>query len=159
MDESINAEKKKRQKPPLTRRRIAAEILGGVAVGFAAGLLGGFVFLMMPYDRGCFNGVLALAAAIVSVFPMVYGVASGVGVYLVGKRGEQTGSFLWTLGCGFAGWFVIIGMRRLVHSFYWSYWLPSIPDWAFVPLVLLTPPLLATIAFNLTRRYKEPPSS
>ena len=31
--------------------------------------------------------------------------------------------------------------------------------WACWALVLLTAPIIATIAFNQTRRYKEPPSS
>ena len=48
-----------------------------------------------------------------------------------------------------------MGMDRLVHSFYWSYWFPSVSPWVF-PLVLLVPPLMATCAFNWTRRYKEP---
>ena len=52
-----------------------------------------------------------------------------------------------------------MGMRGVIHSFYWSYWFPSVPGWASVPLVLLILPLMTTCAFNLTRRYKEPPSS
>lgn len=147
------------QKPSLSRRRIAGEILSGMAVGIFAGLLGGFGFLLLPYDRGGFNGMLALAAVIENIFPAVYGPASAAGVYLIGRKGKQTGSFLLTLGCGFAGWIVVMGMRRLVRSFYWSYWLPFISDWAFVPLLLIIPPLLATLGFNLTRRYKEAPSA
>mgnify|MGYP001570995770 CR=1 FL=1 len=162
MDELINVENEKqaRQKPPLSVGRIAGEMFAGMGVGFAAGLLGGFGFLMMVHPgRGFDEGILALAASIFFAFPTVYGVASAVGVYLVGKRGKQTGSFLWTLGCGFAGVLVIMGMRN-VHSVDWLYWVPSVPDSAFGLLVLLIlPPLMATCAFNSTRRYKEPPSS
>jgi hypothetical protein len=161
MAEFVNVEDKEPapQKPPLSGGRIAGEILAGTAVGFAAGLLGGFGFLMMVHPgRGFDEGILALAAAVFHVFPAVYGVASAVGVYLVGRIGKQTGSFLWTLGCGFAGVLVIMGMRGVIHSFYWSYWFPSVPGWASVPLALLIPPLIAMCAFNLTRRYKEPVS-
>ena len=156
MSESLTAKEKKQsgQNPPLNRRRIAGEIIVGIAVGFAAGLLGGFGFLLMPYDSGCFSGVLALATATGVVFPALYSTFSAVGVYLVGRRGKQTGSFLLTLGCGFAGWLIITGVYRLVHSFHWSNWLPF---WAFVPLLLLIPPLLATLGFNLTRRYRNEP--
>lgn len=150
-------------KPPLSVGRIAGEMFAGMGVGFAAGLPAAFGFLLwrgpILAARACFGGIGALVESFFFVFPMVYGLASGVGVYLVGKRGRQTGSFLWTLGCGFAGVLVIMGMRGVIHSFYWSYWFPSVPGWASVPLALPMPPLVATCVFNLTRRYKEPPSS
>ena len=93
------------------------------------------------------------------IIPPAHGLASALGVYLVGRIGKQTGSFLLTLGCGFAGGLAIMGMDRLVHSFYWSYWFPSVSPCVLVPLVLLIPPITATFGFNLTRRYKKPPSS
>lgn len=137
------------QKPPLSVGRIAGEILVGTGVGFAAGLLAGFGFLLLPTDKGCFKGVNVLVASFFFVFPMVYGAASPVGVYLVGRRGRQTGSLLWALACGFAAGMVITVMRIGA---------PYVPDVAFFPLVLLVPPLVATYAFNLTRRHKEPVS-
>ena len=153
------------QKPPLSGGRIAGEMFARMGVGFAAGLPPAFGFLLwmgpLLAARDCF-GVGAIAALVVSlffVFPMAYGLASGVGVYLVGRIGKQTGSFLLTLGCGFAGGLAIMGMDRLVHSFYWSYWFPSVSPCVLVPLVLLIPPITATFGFNLTRRYKKPPSS
>lgn len=104
-------------------------------------------------------GIRRLAVFLIPGFlivPPLHGLASAVGVSLVGHRGTQMGSFLWTLSCGFAGGLAIMG---IIHSFCWSYLFPSVSRWASVPLALLIPPLMATCVFNLTRRYKEPPSS
>ena len=163
MGESIHAEDKERahQKPPLSVGRIVGEILAGTVIGCAVAELAKYVLLVAGSGGDCM-GFGALAVAVIPGFliiPPAYGLASAVGVYLVGNRGTQTGSFLWTLGCGFAGGLVIMGMRGVIHSFYWSYWFPSVPGWAFVPLLLLIPPLTATCAFNWTRRCKEPLSS
>jgi hypothetical protein len=154
MDELINVEKEKqaRQKPPLSVGRIAGEILAGTAAGFVVAVLATYVLLAGSGGDCMGFGRLAFG---LFVFPIVYGPGSGVGVYLVGKRGRQTGSFLWTLGCGFAGVLVIMGMGGVIHSD-WLYWVPSMPYWAFVLLVLLIPPILATLGFNATRRYREP---
>jgi hypothetical protein len=170
MDESIHVESKEQapQKPPLSRTRIAGEILAGMGMGFVAGLLGGFGFLIWMVPRAkakdCFGGIGALVVSLFLVFPMAYGLASGVGVYLVGRIGKQTGSFLVTSGCGFAGVLVIMGMLmgmlmgmgNVHRRVDWLYWVSNVPPWAFFPLVLLIPPLLATCAFNWTRRYKQP---
>jgi hypothetical protein len=178
MDEStiVENEKPAPQKPPLRVGRIAGEMFAGMGVGFAAGLPPAFGFLLwmgpLLAARDCFGvgGIAALFVSLFFVFPMAYGLASGVGVYLVGRIGKQTGSFLVTSGCGFAGALVITGMgmpmwlsmpmgMRNTRGVPWLSWLASMPYWAFFPLVLLIPPLMATCAFNLTRRYKELPSS
>ena len=104
-------------------------------------------------------GVLAKFATIFAyVFPPLYGLGSAVGVHLVGNRGNQTGSFLLTLAGGFLGGLltllmISIGINlsdELILMFFLLFW--SL-------LVLFIPPILATIGFNRTRRYKEPPSS
>jgi len=163
MGESIHVEDKEQahQKPPLSVARIVGEIFAGTVVGYAVAELAKYVLLVAGSGGDCMGfGALAVAAIPgFLIIPPAYGLASAIGVYLVGNRGKQTGSFLWILGCGFAGGLVIMGMRGVIHSFYWSYWLPSVPAWASVPLALLIPPLMATCVFNLTRRYKEPPSS
>jgi len=88
--------------------------------------------------------------------PMVYGPASTVGVYLLGSRGKQTGSFLLTLVGGFLGGLVILPMFFFANlSTNEFIGIEKIVLWA---LVLLIPPILAILGFNLRRRYKEPPS-
>jgi len=150
MDESINVENEKqpRQKPPLSRARITGEILAGMAAGFGAGLpvAFGYLVLMGPIAqaKSCFGGIIAGGMAILVVFPAAYGLGSTVGVYLVGRRGKQTGSFLATLGGGFLG-----GLGAI--AILWS-----MPGRASGPLVLLIPPIMATLGFNTTRRYRAP---
>ncbi len=157
MNESMVAESKKQgtQKPPLSWRRIAGEILAGTATAFAIELPVLYVVLVANKERfdGCF-GSLAAAGIIVCGFPFVYGPASAVGVYLVGSRGKQTGSFQATLACGFLGGFAILSESRF--QLLSSIGIEKAVLWAFV---LFTAPVLATLGFNLTRRYKGPPSS
>ena len=114
MSESINKKNKKqnRQKPPLSLGRIACEILAGTATGLVvalplacitASLLSGFLHVNEVSGFAAL-GVLAKFATIFAyVFPPLYGLGSTVGVYLVGTRGKQTGSFILTLAGGFLG--------------------------------------------------------
>ncbi len=179
MGESIDVENRKQthQKPPLSRRRIAGEILAGLAVAVPVLFVPGYVLLRaIPGEPGEHAiGTAALIIVFVSLaFPMLYGPASAIGVYVVGSRGEQTGSFLLTLVGGFLGGFVmlitlfgtmvlsgmvldIIGVKELnVGPESTS---ERVVRWACGALVFLTAPIIATIGFNRTRRYKEPPSS
>ena len=166
MCESVNSENKKqnRQKPPLIVVRIACEILAGMATGLVVALplvcVTGFLLVDVLVDEdSCFAafGFLGIFAAIFAyVFPPLYGLGSAIGVYLVGTRGKQTGSFIITLAGGFLGGLltllmISIGINlsdELILIFFLLFW--SL-------LVLLIPPILATIGFNLSRRYKEPP--
>ncbi len=152
MSESINVENKKQnhQKPPRSVGRIAGEILAGAAAGFAVAVPAAYV-IGAGVDKGSFAGFGALAKMIL-VLPPVYGLASAVGVYLLGNRGKQTGSFLLTLGSGFVG-----GLVMIVVSFI----LPvgwrgeaTVSAILLLSFVLLIPPIFATIGFNLRRRYK-----
>jgi hypothetical protein len=168
MSESINIENKKQnhQKPPLSVVRIIGEILAGTATGLVVALplacvtgslLSGF--LRVDEVSGFVAlGVLAKFATISAyVFPPLYGLGSTVGVYLVGSRGNQTGSFILTLAGGILGGLLTLLMFSIrikfsdeliliVFLLFWSL------------LVLLIPPILATIGFNRTRRYKKPPN-
>ena len=164
MNESMVAERKKQgtQKPPLSWRRIAGEILAGTATAFAIELPVLYVVLVANKERfdGCF-GSLVGAGIIVCGFPFMYGPASAVGVYLVGSRGKQTGSFQATLACGFLGGFVMLLMRPIVQaaSRVLIVGVEQVVPWALWVLVSFIPPIFATLGFNLTRRYKEPRSS
>lgn len=157
---SINVENKKQnhQKPPLSRRRIAGEILAGTALGLVALLAWKHVAGTLLGGDRTDNWVGLITFFLVSL--MLYGPASAVGVYLVGTIGKETGSFPLTLGGAFAGVItmcvmlplslevsgvLIVGVERIV-------------SFAVFAFVLLIPPTMATLGFNLTRRYKKPPS-
>ena len=167
MDESITAENKKqdRQKPPRSLARIAGEILAGTATGFIVALPVAYVsgigvFIAFNEKESCVGPVLTLLT-MVFVCLMLYGPASAIGVYLVGSRGAQTGSFLASLGFGLIGGSVMLVM--LIPVAFLSAALivgvENIVRWTLWVLVWLIPPIFATLGFNLTRRYKQPSSS
>ena len=164
MSESVNIENKKqnRQKPPLSVGRIAGEILAGTATGLVVALplacVTGFLLVDEVSGFAAFGFLATFAAIFAYVFPPLYGLGSAVGVYLLGTRGKQTGSFILTLAGGFLGGLLTLLMISIginlsdeliliVFLLFWSL------------LVLLIPPILATIGFNRTRRYKEPQSA
>ncbi|UCG57059.1 MAG: hypothetical protein JSU70_19615 [Phycisphaerales bacterium] len=157
MDESGAAEdkKQKRQKPPLSVGRIAREILAGTALGLAA-LLVAHVTATAFDDGGCF-GVFGFLAMFVLVFPPLNGLGSAVGVYFVGSRGKQTGSFPATLVGGFLGG--LVAALLYLYASAAGNVMSGIEKIVLWVLISLIPPILATLGFNLTRRYKQPPSS
>ncbi|MHC5058880.1 MAG: hypothetical protein ACYTKD_29850 [Planctomycetota bacterium] len=166
---SVENKKQNRPKPPRSLGRIACEILAGTVTGFVVALLVLCVNLYVIFfvilgatadwleEKNLGLGGLAAAGFILLAFPMLYGPASAVGVYLVGRRGNETGSFLATLGGGFLGLFVMV----LVYFYVFAAgnMLLGIEKIVLWPLVFLAAPIMATLGFNLTRRYKQPPSS
>jgi len=159
MDESIDVENKKQnpQKPPLSVGRITSEILAGIGMVFVVMMLVGCVEVIVSFggigDGETRNAFMAIFSKIT---PAVCGIAGGVSVYLLGSRDNQTGSLMLTLAFGF-----LAGLLKLA-VFPLAKLLPEmlivILSCSFGPLVLLVPPIAATIGFNLTRRYKEPVS-
>ncbi len=180
MDESINTANKKQdlQKPPLSIVRIAGEILAGIVIGVSVAVPVSYVILhgcmfpgepkdwpefiaflsfMIPYvhatgEWGDF-AFLVLFVSIIS-FLIMYVPAAVFGVYLVGYISKQTGSFLPTLGGGILGGLVM-------YLLFWKVLVYPLTDEKRVTLglMLLIAPIIATLGFNLTRRYKEPLSS
>ncbi len=168
MSESVTAENKEqnRQKPSLNLGRIACEILAGAVAGLAVALPVAYVIGIVLVGKGepFFQVIFNM------VFPLLYGLGSAVGVYLVGSRGKQTGSFLRTLAGGLVGGLVMLVMLPLalflssdyiveVESSDYIVGVEKIVGWALVVLISLIPPIFATISFNLRRRYKEPASA
>ncbi len=155
MSESINVENKKqnRQKPPLIIAKIAGEILAGLVLGLVA-LLVVYVTGIVLVGKDLSTASPATAAVLGFqvifdlVFPPLYGLGSAVGVYLLGTRGKQTGSFLLTLAGGFVGALVVLlpsfslffGGKVIVH---------------LVPLLLLLLILLNVFKTSLSQRYFE----
>jgi hypothetical protein len=152
---SVNFENRKqnRQKPPLSFGGIAGEILAGIGMSFAVMMLvvcvDGIVFL-----GGIRNAEtrIAFMAVFSKVTPGVYGIAGAVGVYLLGSRGNQTGSFLVTLAFGFLAGLFKLAVLALANRL--PEMLIVVLSCSFSPLVLFVPPIAATIGFNLTRRYR-----
>jgi len=140
MDKSINTTDKKQshKKPPLSVVRIAGEILAGTLLGFV-GLPVVYIINIMIFGKSDYSGsvgglhAFAFLGILVFLFPPLYVLGSAIGVSLVGERGNQTGSFLASLGGGLLGLIVI----------------PV--QW---PLAFLTVPVMASLGFNLTRKYK-----
>ncbi|NQT01802.1 MAG: hypothetical protein HQ580_07265 [Planctomycetes bacterium] len=166
MSESVNIENKKqnRQKPPRSLIRIVGEILAGTVAGLAVVLLVYVTyFVYLRYILGHIGDyvVFELLALLDIVCPPLYGLASAVGVYLVGTRGKQTGSCLPTLAGGLLGGLLMYFMLpiALVLVSGTEGIEEKIFVWALVVLISLIPPCLATLGFNLIRRYKEPPSA
>ncbi len=165
MSESINVKNKKqnRQKPPRSLGRIACEILAGTATGFAVAVpviyLTVYVIVRAIWgeEKNLGLGGFLVVAFIFVAFPMLYGSASSVGVYLLGSRGNETGSFLATLGGGLLGLFVMALLYFYIGAA--GVMMLRIEKIVLWPLVFLAAPIMATFGFNSTRKYKEPPSS
>lgn len=168
MSGSTTAENKKQahQKPPLSVARIAARILVGTVMGFAIAVPVLYVTLCVIVraiwgeEKNLGVGGFVVVGFVLLAFPMLYGPASAVGVYLVGSRGKQKGSFLATLGCGFLGGLLMLPMLfgTIVLSSVLIVGVERIVLWAFCVLVLLIPPIMATLGINWRRRHKEPSS-
>ena len=129
-----------------------------------AGTVLGLVVLLAVYVTGIIlvGEVEQLAtrgflAVFILVLSPLYGLGSAVGVYLVGNRGKQTGSFLATLGRGFLGVFVMVLLGYCASAA--GDMMLGIAKIVLWPLVFLASPIMATLGFNLTRRYKKLPSS
>lgn len=163
MDESINVENEKQaqKKPSRNLGRIACEILAGAATAAALAYLSlyvvGYGAKSAGWGKGCMDG-LAVLGILGMVVPPVYVLGCAIGVYLVGRIGNQTGSFWATLGGVFLGLPVV----ALLCFYMWAvdeYMTLGIEKIILWPLVFVAAPIMATLGFNLTLRYKKPPSS
>ena len=143
--ETSENEKRNHQIPPLSVGQIVGELFAGMALGLVA-LAFVYVIGIIVFGSGGEYAVVGFLGMFFFVFPAVNGL-SAVGVYLVGSRGEQTGSFLMTLFCGFVGGIVAV-IASLQFLFNVEMILLSLP-------LLLIAPLVETIGFNMTRRYKS----
>ena len=97
---------------------------------------------------------IAVKTTLSIITSLVYGLSSAIAVYLVGSQDRQTGSLPLTLASGF-----LPGLLTLVKFISHSDEVLVILPWLYWPVVLFIVPTMATLCFNLTRRYKEPPSS
>lgn len=170
MDESIKEENKKqiRHKPTLSVARIAGEIIAGEATGATAAAIAYLFFWVVCHvakgesvGGGSMCDItlwdLVIQGIMVLFVPAVYGLGCSVGVYFVGNRGNQTGSFLATLGFGLIGAFfmLVVCFPMALLSPELIVGVENIVRWALWVLVSFIPPIFATLGFNLARRYKD----
>ena len=134
------------EKPPLHFGRVMGEIalggVGGIALGYAGLRLGSnWVKGECEDDLGC---VFAGAVLVLGISFTGWTLGTATGVYIAGSAGDETGSFLaasiGALAGSFAG--AILGGKRLLNDGKGSF------------ILFVWPPIMATYAFNATRRYK-----
>jgi len=136
-----------RSKPPLSVRRIVGEILAGGVGGVVVGVASFYATFALDLPGGKCN------PAVVYVAGIGLTLGSSIGVYVVGNIGNETGSFLATLG----GNILLFFGASIILTEYGS----DLGDNYIVNIAILlcyiavAPPLFATIAFNLTRKYKS----
>lgn len=124
--------------------RVPGEIIAGGAGGLAGVLAGGSVIRSMKEIGVDSDGIAASVLAVSSAF----GCASCV--YAVGNIGDETGSLLATLAGSALGIAVgLLGNYACDRSDH---------EIAAIIFLLASPPIGATIGFNMTRRYKLPPA-
>ncbi|MBN2198388.1 MAG: hypothetical protein JW747_00900 [Candidatus Aminicenantes bacterium] len=141
-EEGAGKTKAKVERPPLNWGRVAGEI----AVGGLSGYIAGFGFASLAYLASGKEGGDAWVAAGYSAL-IGLSIGSALGVYFIGTRGKETGSFIATLLgsiIGFAGPMLIFPRDRL--------------DRVSVVFILASSSVGATIAFNMSRRYKTNPA-
>ena len=153
-DTDVESREPQRGKPPLSDR-IAGEIAVGAVGGLAGTTLAFSVFQLFD-DPECDDCVKHPYLAVPTVLlAMVAGptLGSTCGVYLVGNIGDETGSFLATLGGSAVG--ATVGLVSIIACIALEE-----EDICFLGglLFLLGPPIGALIGFNRTRRYDSPPA-
>jgi hypothetical protein len=146
---SVENGETQRRKPSLNGGKITAELSGGLAGG-CGGCLFYFaaVFPMMGWDLE--EGGLETHEIFYRVagFSVCQALVNAISVYFVGSIGDQTGSFLTTLGGSMLGSGVGLasGWKMAGQS-----------DLIMLPIYFLSS-IGATVGFNLTRRYDSPPA-
>ncbi|UCE74827.1 MAG: PEGA domain-containing protein [Methanomassiliicoccales archaeon] len=142
--------------PALNMGRIAGELVAGMAGG-AAGAFG--VYTLMDALIG--EGLWLLNPA--SGGEAGWLIGNALGVYLVGNLGNETGSFIQTVRGSVAG--LVVGTVALALPLYPLMFIyMNNPDFwpTYAKIVMYVMPtslsIGATIGFNSTRRYKNPPT-
>jgi MFS family permease len=142
---SADSNKTKYKKPPLNIRKIAGELLAGIAGGIIIGSISAFLFNIYYHEELWTRLRTALMYPPIAVG---YLLGSAIGVYLVGNIGKETGSFKYTLGgsllIGLWVFGIIISLSTGIDLSTLIGSIASLLVFVSVPIVI----------FNLTRRYK-----
>lgn len=117
-----------------------------------------YVINIMIFGISDYSGLIdelhafGLLTIFIILFPPLYVICGAVGVYFVGGRGKQTGSFLATLGSGLLG--LIVMVLFMFYPIRLGTKEEELIRGGLLLLMLLIGPIMATLGFNLTRRYK-----
>jgi len=141
----------KEEKPPLRGGRIAGEIGAGAGCGILAGSVGFLIgAAITPAGEGQFGELKKVGGGGIGFF-IGYPLGNSIGVYLVGNRGNETGSFGTTLLGSMAG---MVAALLPIIIFQDDY-----PGWIGLPAFFGLPIAGGIIGFNMTRSYKSPHNS
>jgi len=144
-EEEAGKTEAKAVKPPLNWGRVAGEIAVGGLSGYIAGL--GFAYLAyLASGKDWRDEDAWVAAGYGGIIGLSIG--SALGVCFIGTRGNETGSFIATL----LGSIIGLAGPMLIFPRDWLDRIPGI-------LILASSPVGATIAFNMSRRYKTNPGT
>ena len=129
--------------PPASAGQVAGQIAIGTLLGGVSGLAGGLAgAALSPSDSWAAIGN-ALGGAIVGQL-----LGSGLVVYAAGRTDAVSGNFTATLlgaGAGALVSFLVLASTE------------NAPGYLILPVLLLGPPLGATLFNNTSRRYRNPP--
>lgn len=148
-----DAENEEREdgKPNLNAIRIGGEFLAGGVAGITAALAPVPVMYKIFRDKEAEGASVGIYLG--CTLAITYPLGNALGVYLVGNIGDESGSFLATLAGSYIG--------ELVGAVLFMQVMGSEGDmhWLHVIKPFLAAPIGATIAFNLTRKYKSSANS
>jgi hypothetical protein len=133
-------------KPPLNHGKIVGEFMTGTMLGIGMGIGAAYIGASISYNGDWFS---EWPGAFIG-FTLAYPLGCALGVYAVGNLGSDTGSFSSALGAAYGG--ILLGAAGA-----WA--LSKVSHTAAGLAFLTAPPLLATIVFNKTRRYKYAPTA
>ena len=129
-------------RPPVSGPRVARQMLAGVFGGAISAVGGGAAGLLIAGNSGSLESTIQTTVAFAGAG---YWLGAATCVYWAGDADEVTGSYATTLAA--AGASIVLGALLLDATS------GSTPAVAFLALA---PTAAATLAFNLTRRWKDP---
>lgn len=145
------------EKPPLSILRIVAQFIVATSAAYAP--VSAFGIWKMVYYLDNVENYGALVFGCFAIFATI-AFATAISVYLIGRIGNQTGSFLAALGGSILGGAGFGVSGCLFASMMWAMYSngPDEPG-SVLPTIIIfisvfaAPAACATIGFNLTRRY------
>jgi hypothetical protein len=140
---------KKKEKPPLKGGKIACEIGAGAGCGILAGALGFLIgAAVTPAGEGQFGELNKVGGGGIG-FIIGYPLGNSIGIYLVGNRDSETGSFGTTLLGSMLGMVAATALSPVMFQ-------DDFPRWIALPVFFSLPITGGIIGFSMTRSYRSP---